>query len=86
MAEVSDGLSGTRQCWLFLGLVVILMIVGVIYPAVWSGKRTCRTAASSARPDPAVEVLTSAGPEPVPGWLDAGRHLPACPCPSPGTA
>ena len=32
---------------MFLGLVVILMIVGVIYPAVRSGKRTCRTAAST---------------------------------------
>ena len=86
MAEISDGLSGTRQCWLFLGLVVILMIVGVIYPAVWSGKSTCRMAASMCPAGSCGGGADICRAGALPGWLDAGRHLPACPCPSPGTA
>ena len=48
MAQVSNGLPGllrNQAVLLILVLVIILVIGGVILPAVWSGKKTRRTAA-----------------------------------------
>jgi hypothetical protein len=48
MAQVSNGFSGllrNQAVLLIIGLVIILVIGGVIFPAVWSNKRTRRTAA-----------------------------------------
>ena len=48
MAQVSKdlpGLLGNQAVLLILGLLIILVIGGVIFPAVWSRKRTRRTAA-----------------------------------------
>ena len=48
MAQVSNNLSGllrNQAVLLILGLVIVAMIGGVIFPAVWSGKKTRRTAA-----------------------------------------
>jgi hypothetical protein len=47
MAQVSNGISGlarNQAVLLILGLVIVL-IGGVIFPAVWSSKRARRTAA-----------------------------------------
>lgn len=45
MAQVSHGLMRNQAALLILGLVVILVIGVVIIPAVWSSKKTRRTAA-----------------------------------------
>jgi hypothetical protein len=48
MAQVSNGISGVPRnqvVLLIIGLVIILVIGGVIFPAVWSSKKTRRTAA-----------------------------------------
>ena len=48
MAQVSNGLSGllrSQGVLLVLVLLIVLVIVGVMYPAVWSRRRTRRTAA-----------------------------------------
>ena len=45
MAQVSNGLARNQVVLLILGLLLVLVIGGVIFPAVWSGKKTRRTAA-----------------------------------------
>jgi hypothetical protein len=48
MSQVSNGFSGLMRSQLVLlivGLTVVLVVAGVILPAVWSGKKTRRTAA-----------------------------------------
>ena len=48
MAQVSNGLPGllrNQAVLVILGLVIVLVIGGVIFPAVWSSKKTRRTAA-----------------------------------------
>jgi hypothetical protein len=45
MAQLSNGLARNQIVLLFLGLRLVLVIGGVIFPAVWSGKRTRRRAA-----------------------------------------
>jgi hypothetical protein len=48
IAQVSNGLPGllrNQAVPLILGLVIILVIGGVLLPAVWSRKRARRTAA-----------------------------------------
>jgi hypothetical protein len=48
MAQVSNSLPGllrNQAVLLILALVIVLVIAGVIFPAVWSGKKTRRTAA-----------------------------------------
>ena len=44
MSQVSNVLRN-QAVLLILGLVIVLVIGGVIFPAVWSGKKTRRTAA-----------------------------------------
>jgi hypothetical protein len=44
MAQLSNGLAGNQVVLLILGLLLVLVIGGVIFPAVWSGK-TRRTTA-----------------------------------------
>jgi len=48
MAQVSNDASGllrNQAALLILGLLIVLLIGGVIFPAVWSSKKTRRTAA-----------------------------------------
>jgi hypothetical protein len=45
MAQVSNGLMRNQAMLLIVGLVIILVIGGVVFPAVWSGKKVRRTAA-----------------------------------------
>jgi hypothetical protein len=45
IAQVSNGLARNQVVLLILGLLLVLVIGGVIFPAVWSGKKTRRTAA-----------------------------------------
>jgi hypothetical protein len=48
MAQVSNGLPGllrNHTALLIVALGIILVIGGVIFPAVWSGKKTRRMAA-----------------------------------------
>lgn len=48
MAQVSKGLPGLLRnhgALLILILVIVLVIGGVIFPGVWSSKKTRRTAA-----------------------------------------
>jgi hypothetical protein len=48
MAQAGNGLPGlarNQAVLVIAGLVVVLVISGVIFPAVWSRKRTRRTAA-----------------------------------------
>lgn len=48
MSQVSSGLSGllrNEAVLVIVGLVVFLVIGGVVLPAVWSRKKTRRTAA-----------------------------------------
>ena len=45
MAQVSNGLMRNQAVLLIVGLVIILVIGGVVLPAVWSGKKARRTAA-----------------------------------------
>ena len=48
IAQVSrdmPGLLRSQAALLILGLLIVLMIIGVIFPAVWSSKKTRRTAA-----------------------------------------
>lgn len=45
MAQVSNGLVKNQVVLLIVGLVIILVIGGVIFPAVWSAKKARRTAA-----------------------------------------
>jgi hypothetical protein len=45
MAQVSNGLARNQVVLLILGLLLVLVIGGVIFPAVWSSKKTRRTAA-----------------------------------------
>ncbi len=48
MAQVSKhlpGLLGNQAVLLVLVLLIVLVIGGVLFPAVWSRKRTRRTAA-----------------------------------------
>lgn len=48
MAQVSKdlpGLLGNQAVLLILGLLIVLVTGGVIFPAVWSRKRTRRSAA-----------------------------------------
>lgn len=48
MAQVSNGLPGllrNQAALVILGVLLVLVIVGVIFPAVWSSKKTRRTAA-----------------------------------------
>jgi hypothetical protein len=45
LAQVSNGLVRNQAVLLIVGLVIVLVIGGVIFPAVWSSKRTRRTAA-----------------------------------------
>jgi hypothetical protein len=48
MAQVSNSLPGllrNQAVLLILALVIVLVSAGVIFPAVWSGKKTRRTAA-----------------------------------------
>ena len=44
ISQVSNVLRN-QAALVFLGLVIVLVIGGVIFPAVWSGKKTRRTAA-----------------------------------------
>ena len=45
ISQVSNGLMRNQAVLLIVGLVIILVIGGVILPAVWSGKKARRTAA-----------------------------------------
>jgi hypothetical protein len=45
MAQVSNGLVRNQIALVILGLLVVLVIGGVILPAVWSRRKTRRTAA-----------------------------------------
>jgi hypothetical protein len=48
IAQVSrdiPGLMKNQAALLIIGLVILLVIAGVIFPAVWSSKQTRRTAA-----------------------------------------
>ena len=45
MAQVSNGLMRNQIALAIIGLVIVLVIAGVIFPAVWSRKRARRTAA-----------------------------------------
>ncbi len=48
MSQVSNGFSGlvrSQAALLILGVLVVLVVAGVILPAVWSRKRARRTAA-----------------------------------------
>lgn len=48
MAQASNGLPGlarNQAVLLIVGLAIVLVIGGVIFPAVWSRKRTRRAAA-----------------------------------------
>jgi hypothetical protein len=47
MAQISNGVGLLRNqaVLLVLVLLIVLVIVGVIFPAVWSSKKTRRTAA-----------------------------------------
>jgi hypothetical protein len=45
MAQVSNGLMKNHAVLMIIALVIVLVIGGVIFPAVWSSKRTRRTAA-----------------------------------------
>jgi hypothetical protein len=45
MAQVSNGLLRNQIALVILGLVIVLVIGGVIFPAVWSAKQARRTAA-----------------------------------------
>lgn len=48
MSQVNYGFSGlmrSQAALLILGLLVVLMVGGVIMPAVWSSKKARRTAA-----------------------------------------
>ena len=45
IALVSHGLLRNQAVLLIVGLVTILVIGGVVLPAVWSGKKARRTAA-----------------------------------------
>jgi hypothetical protein len=61
-------------------------MVGVIFPAVWAGKKTRRTAALDVL-DWSLRWRRLRLPGgTVPGWLDAGRYFPRLPLPRPGTA
>jgi hypothetical protein len=44
ISQVSNVLRN-HGALLIVGVIIVLVIVGVIFPAVWSGKRTRRTAA-----------------------------------------
>ena len=81
MAQVSNGLVRNQALLVILGLVVVLVIGGGDLPAVWSGKKTRRTAALDVLDRiPAVAALTPAGQEPCrAGWTPGGTS-PACPC------
>jgi hypothetical protein len=45
ISQVSNGLVRNQAVLLIVGLVIILVIGGVVLPAVWSGKKARRTAA-----------------------------------------
>lgn len=48
LAQFSNGLSGllrSQAALVILGVLLVLVIVGVIFPAVWSSKKTRGTAA-----------------------------------------
>lgn len=45
ISQVSNGLMRNQAVLLIVGLVIILVIGGVVLPAVWSGKKARRTAA-----------------------------------------
>jgi hypothetical protein len=45
IAQASHALARNQPVLLILGLVILLVLGGVIFPAVWSSKRTRRTAA-----------------------------------------
>jgi hypothetical protein len=45
ITQVSNGLARNQAVLLLLGLLLVLVIGGVIFPAVWPGKKTRRTAA-----------------------------------------
>lgn len=48
IAQVSRDVTGllrSQAALVILGVLLVLVIVGVIFPAVWSSKRTRRTAA-----------------------------------------
>ena len=45
MSQVSNGLLKNQVVLLILGLLLVLVIGGVIFPAVWSRKKQRRTAA-----------------------------------------
>ena len=45
ISQVSNGLMRNQAVLLIVGLVIILVIGGVVFPAVWSGKKVRRTAA-----------------------------------------
>jgi hypothetical protein len=45
VAQVSGNLLRNQAVLVILGLVIIVVIGGVVLPAVWSGKKTRRSAA-----------------------------------------
>jgi hypothetical protein len=45
ISQVSNGLMRNQAVLLIVGLVIILVIGGVVFPAVWSRKKARRTAA-----------------------------------------
>jgi hypothetical protein len=45
ISQVSNDLMRNQAVLLIVGLVIILVIGGVVLPAVWSGKKARRTAA-----------------------------------------
>ena len=45
LAQASTGLARNQIALLILGLLLVLVIGGVIFPAVWSDKKTRRMAA-----------------------------------------
>lgn len=45
VSQVSNGLMRNQAVLVILGLLLVLVVGGVIFPAVWSRRKTRRTAA-----------------------------------------
>lgn len=86
ITQVRSGLARNQALLVIVALVIIRVMVGVIFPALWSGKKTRRTAALDVL-DCIVRWrrLTPAGRDRA-GLAGRRAVLPRLPLPRPGTA
>jgi hypothetical protein len=83
--QAGNGLLRSQAVMAILGLIAVLVVVGVIFPAVWSGKNPAHRRSRCARPSGAVAALTHIGRQPCrAGWTPGGTTPPVLT--RPGTA